>query len=45
METNPGDGGEEVPDQGTQEPETDTPAAPEEEGGGGTGDENAIGGG
>ncbi len=45
METNPGDGGEEVPDQGTQEPETDTPAAPEEEGGGGTGDEDAIGGG
>ena len=41
METNPGGGGEEVPEQGTQEPETDTPASPEEEGGGDTGGEDA----
>jgi hypothetical protein len=35
METDPGNGGEEVPDQGTQEPSTEAPTAPEQDDGGG----------
>jgi hypothetical protein len=44
VETDPDRGGEEVPDQGTQEPETDTPSAPErDDGGGDAGADEALG--
>jgi hypothetical protein len=44
VETDPNGGGEEVPDQGTQEPETQTPSAPEQEDGGGdAGADDALG--
>jgi hypothetical protein len=44
METDPNTGGEEVPDQGTQEPETQPPSSPErDDDGGDAGADQALG--